>query len=139
MNSIAPKPGPTRGQARVTAPLPRWIPPQLCQLVDVPPTGPQWREISRHRRRSRQAAGDCGLSRRRVARHRRRQLAELCANAGGERRLARHAPGLYVFDLLYLDGRNTAGLPLIERKELLNSSRARPAFSTMTTSPATAS
>ena len=33
---------PTTGQARSTAPLPRWIPPQLCQLVDVPPTGPQW-------------------------------------------------------------------------------------------------
>src|SRR5277367_4546736 len=27
---LSPKPGPTRGQARVTPPLPRWIPPQLC-------------------------------------------------------------------------------------------------------------
>jgi bifunctional non-homologous end joining protein LigD len=29
-------------RGRQDAPLPRWIPPQLCQLVEIAPTGPQW-------------------------------------------------------------------------------------------------
>jgi bifunctional non-homologous end joining protein LigD len=25
-----------------TSPVPRWTPPQLCQMVEVAPSGPQW-------------------------------------------------------------------------------------------------
>ena len=28
--------------ARAETPLPRWIPPRLCQLVSVPPSAPGW-------------------------------------------------------------------------------------------------
>jgi len=31
-----------RWREGVTSPLPRWIPPQLCQSVEKPPSGPQW-------------------------------------------------------------------------------------------------
>jgi bifunctional non-homologous end joining protein LigD len=31
-----------RGRQDAPSPLPRWIPPQLCQLVDKVPSGPQW-------------------------------------------------------------------------------------------------
>src|SRR5277367_5108032 len=36
------KTGAQRGGPRDAAPPPRWVPPQLCQLVKVPPSGPQW-------------------------------------------------------------------------------------------------
>src|SRR6202521_899750 len=31
-----------RGRQNATSPLPRWIPPQLCQPVENAPSGPQW-------------------------------------------------------------------------------------------------
>jgi bifunctional non-homologous end joining protein LigD len=31
-----------RGRQDGTSPLPRWIPPQLSQPVEKPPSGPQW-------------------------------------------------------------------------------------------------
>ena len=31
-----------RGRQDATSPLPRWIPPQLCQSVENAPSGPQW-------------------------------------------------------------------------------------------------
>ena len=31
-----------RGRQDASPPLPRWIPPQLCQLVEKAPSGPQW-------------------------------------------------------------------------------------------------
>src|ERR1700722_3547381 len=37
------KSGPSRGgRSRSDSPLPRFIPPQLCQSVEKPPSGPQW-------------------------------------------------------------------------------------------------
>jgi ATP-dependent DNA ligase len=36
------KTGESRGCQAATSPLPRWIPPQLCQPVEKPPSGPQW-------------------------------------------------------------------------------------------------
>ena len=36
-----------------------------------------------------------------------------------DRRGARRAPSLYAFDLLHLDGRDTAAQPLVERRVLL--------------------
>jgi ATP-dependent DNA ligase len=41
--SQADKPGPSRrGTSRSDSPLPRFIPPQLSQPVEKPPSGPQW-------------------------------------------------------------------------------------------------
>ena len=31
-----------RSGSPLASPLPRWIPPQLCQLVETAPSGPQW-------------------------------------------------------------------------------------------------
>ena len=36
------KTGEPRGRQDATSPLPRWIPPQLCQPVENAPSGPQW-------------------------------------------------------------------------------------------------
>jgi hypothetical protein len=36
------KTGEPRGRQDATLSFPRWIPPQLCQLVDKAPSGPQW-------------------------------------------------------------------------------------------------
>src|SRR5271169_2017966 len=32
----------SRRRPDASLPLPRWIPPQLCQLVEITPSGPQW-------------------------------------------------------------------------------------------------
>ena len=32
----------SRRRPYASLPLPRWIPPQLCQLVEIAPSGPQW-------------------------------------------------------------------------------------------------
>jgi bifunctional non-homologous end joining protein LigD len=131
-------------------PLPQWIPPQLSQLVEKAPAGPQWlheikldgfrmaARIERGRAklltrtgldwsakypavlaalaavRAKSAyldgelcgVGDVGLP----------SFAETQAATDGARsvRLV-----FYAFDLLHLDGRDTAGLPLAERKALL--------------------
>ena len=38
-----------RSGSPFASPLPRWIPPQLCQLVEAAPSGPQWlHEIKLH-------------------------------------------------------------------------------------------
>jgi bifunctional non-homologous end joining protein LigD len=31
-----------RRARQIASPLPRWIPPQLCQPVETAPSGPQW-------------------------------------------------------------------------------------------------
>ena len=36
------KNGASRRPPNEASPLPRWIPPQLCQLVETAPSGPQW-------------------------------------------------------------------------------------------------
>src|SRR5580693_6476550 len=36
------KSGPSRRRQDAATPLPRWIPPQLCQPVETAPSGPQW-------------------------------------------------------------------------------------------------
>jgi hypothetical protein len=36
------KAGGPHGRQDATSPLPRWIPPQLCQPVEKAPSGPQW-------------------------------------------------------------------------------------------------
>ena len=36
------KTGEPRGRQDATSSFPRWIPPQICQLVDKAPSGPQW-------------------------------------------------------------------------------------------------
>ena len=36
------KTGEPRGRQDATSSFPRWIPPQLCQLVDKAPSGPHW-------------------------------------------------------------------------------------------------
>ena len=33
---------PSRRHQKDASSLPRWIPPQLCQLVETAPSGPQW-------------------------------------------------------------------------------------------------
>ena len=40
--SQAAKFGSPLGRINKASPLPRWIPPQLCQLVETAPSGPQW-------------------------------------------------------------------------------------------------
>ena len=32
----------SRARQDAASPLPRWIPPQLCQPVEIAPSGPQW-------------------------------------------------------------------------------------------------
>ena len=143
------KTGPPLGGQRAS-PLPQWIPPQLTQLVETAPSGPQWlheikldgfRMAARIERggaklltrtgldwsakypslvtvlaavRAKSAyldgelcgVGDDGLP----------SFAETQAATDGARgvRLV-----FYAFDLLHLDGRETAGLPLLQRKALL--------------------
>jgi ATP-dependent DNA ligase len=132
------------------SPLPQWIPPQLTQLVETAPSGPQWlheikldgfRMAARIERDKTKlltrtgldwsakypslltglaavrastayldgelcGVGDDGLP----------NFAETQAATDGTRgvRLV-----FYAFDLLHLDGRDTAVLPLVERKALL--------------------
>jgi ATP-dependent DNA ligase len=149
-----------RGRQGASA-LPRWIPPQLCQPVEIASSGPQWLHeikldgfrMSARIERGRvqlltrtgldwsdkypsvvdalaklpvEAAyldgelcgvGDDGLP----------SFSQTQAASDGERgvRLV-----CYAFDPLHLDGRDTASLPLIERKALLiralDRERARP-------------
>jgi DNA ligase D-like protein (predicted ligase) len=133
-----------------SAPLPRGIPPQLAQLSDAPPSGPQWVheiKLDGFRMAARIEGGQAQLLTRTgldwtdkypsviaaLAKVRVKKAyldGELCgvaddglpsfsqtqAASDGERgvRLV-----YYAFDLLHFDGRDTAGLPLIERKALL--------------------
>ena len=131
-------------------PLPLWIPPQLTQLSDAAPSGPQWLheiKLDDFRMAARIEGGRALLLTRtgldwsdkypsvvaglaKVAAKTAYLDGELCgvgddglpsfsqtqAARDGERgvRLV-----YYAFDLLHLDGRDTASLPLIERKALL--------------------
>lgn len=131
--------------------LPQWIPPQLSQLVETAPTGPQWlheikldgfRMAARIDRghaklltrtgldwsakyqslltalmavRAKTAYLDgelCGVDAAGLP-----SFAEIQAATDGER--GAHLV-FYAFDLLHLDGRDTARLPLLERKALLH-------------------
>jgi DNA ligase D-like protein (predicted ligase) len=132
------------------SPLPRRIPPQLCQPIEIAPSGPQWlheikldgfRTSARIERGRVQLLTRTGLdwsdkypnvvaALEKVRAKTAYLDGELCgvgddglpsfsqtqAASDGERgvRLV-----YYVFDLLHLDGRDTASLPLIERKALL--------------------
>ena len=145
---------PMRGVSRRSAPaassLPRWIPPQLTQLGEAAPSGPQWLhevKLDGYRMAARIDRGRAQLLTRTgldwsdkypgvvaaLAQIRAKTAyldGELCgvgddglpsfsqtqAASDGERgvRLV-----YYAFDLLHLDGRDTAGLALVERKALL--------------------
>ena len=127
--------------------LPRWIPPQLTQLAEAAPSGPQWvheikidgfRMAARIERGRAQLLTPTGLdwsdkypsvvaALAKVAAKTAYLDGELCGvgddglpsfsqtqvASDGERgvRLV-----YYAFDLLHLDGRDTASLPLIESK-----------------------
>jgi hypothetical protein len=140
----------SRRARQIASPLPRWIPPQLCEPVETAPSGPQWLheiKLDGFRMSARIEHGRVQLLTRTgldwsdkypsivavLANVRAKNAyvdGELCgvgddglpsfsqtqAASHGERgvRLA-----YYAFDLLHLDGRDTASLPLIERKALL--------------------
>ena len=144
------KTGQPGGLQDAPSPLPRWIPPQLCQPVETAPSGPRWLheiKLDGFRMSARIERGHVRLLTRTgldwsdkypnvVA-----ALAKVRANTAyldgelcgvGDDGLpsfsqtqaasdGSHGVRLvyYVFDLLHLDGRDTASLPLIERKALL--------------------
>ena len=139
-----------RGGQDVTLSLPAWIPPQLCQPVEIAPSGPQLLheiKLDGFRMAARIDHGRAQLLTRNgldwsdkypslvvaLANLKAKTAyldGELCgvddaglpsfahtqAATDGERgvRLV-----YYAFDLLHLDGRDVSGLPLIERKALL--------------------
>src|ERR1700677_2870734 len=130
--------------------LPQWTPPQLCQLVEFAPSGPQWlheikldgfrmaARIERGRARLLTRTGLdwtdkypavvaalanlpvkaayldgelCGIGEGGLP-----SFSQTQAASDGSRAVQLV---YYAFDLLHLDTRDTAGLPLIERKALL--------------------
>jgi bifunctional non-homologous end joining protein LigD len=140
----------TGRQARVEAPLPRWIPPQLCQLVSVPPSAPGWLheiKLDGFRMSARVERGRVQLLTRTGLEWSEKYPATIAALAKlpvraayldgelcgiGEDGLPSFAQTqaasdgsqgvrlvYYAFDLLHLDGRDVTGLPLIERKAIL--------------------
>jgi DNA ligase D-like protein (predicted ligase) len=132
------------------APPPHWLPPQLCQLVEVAPSGPQWlheikldgfRMAARIEGKQVQLLTRTGLdwsakypaivaALAKVPVKTAFLDGELCgigedglpsfsqtqAASDGSRGVQLV---YYAFDLLHLDGRDTAGQPLIERKAFL--------------------
>ena len=130
--------------------LPQWTPPQLCQLVEFAPSGPQWvheikldgfRMAARIERGRAQLLTRTGLDWTDKYPAVVAALSNLPVKAAyldgelcgiGEDGLPSFSQTqaasdgsrgvqlvYYVFDLLHLDARDTAGLPLIERKALL--------------------
>ena len=130
-------------------PLPQWIPPQLTQLVETAPSGPQWLheiKLDDFRMAARIEHGQARLLTRTGLDWSAKYPSALTALAGvraktayldgelcgvGEDGLPNFAETqaatdgargvrlvFYAFDLLHLDGRDTAGLPLLERKTL---------------------
>jgi len=141
-----------RGRQDASSPLPRWIPPQLCQPVETAPSGPQWlheikldgfRMSARIERGRVQLLTRTGLDWSDKYPNVIAALAKVRANTAyldgelcgvGDDGLpsfsqtqaasdGSHGVRLvyYVFDLLHLDGRDTASLPLFRRKALLKS------------------
>ena len=139
-----------RGQSQSASPLPRFIPPQLCQAVEKPPSGPQWLheiKLDGFRMAARLDHGRAQLLTRTGLDWSDKYPSALAALANVEAKTAyldgelcgvddaglpsfAHtqaatdgARGVhlvyYAFDLLHLDGRDVSGLPLIERKALL--------------------
>ena len=132
---------PRRGKD-AASPLPSWIPPQLCQPVETAPSGPQWlheikldgfRMAARIDRGRVQLLTRTGLDWSDITKVRVENAyldGELCgvghdglpsfsltqAASDGERGMR---IVYYAFDCLHLDGRDTASLPLIERKALV--------------------
>ena len=138
------------GLSRRGVPLPRFIPPQLSQPVEKPPSGPQWLheiKLDGYRMAARIDYGHAQLLTRTgldwtdkypsaiaALANLNMQTAyidgELCgvgesglpsfantqAATDGERQVRLV---YYAFDLLHLDGRDVSGLPLVERKALL--------------------
>ena len=131
-------------------PLPQWIPPQLTQLVETAPSGPQWLheiKLDGFRMAARIERGQAKLLTRTgldwsakypsaltalaAVRAKTAYLdGELCGvgddglpNFAETQAATDGARGVrlvfYAFDLLHLDGRDTAALPLVERKALL--------------------
>jgi DNA ligase D-like protein (predicted ligase) len=141
----------TRKTAKTTAsPLPKFVDPQLCTLVETAPSGPDWvhePKLDGYRIAARITAGKVQLLTRSgidwthrypatVAAFKKLKLksayidGELCGvdadgipsfvltqqASDGEKDIALT---YYGFDLLHLNGRKIASLPLIERKALL--------------------
>jgi DNA ligase D-like protein (predicted ligase) len=131
-------------------PLPQWIPPQLSQLVERAPSGPQWLheiKLDGFRMAARIDRGHAKLLTRTGLDWSAKYPAVLWALAAvqaktayldgelcglgedglpsfAETQAATDGAGgahlvFYAFDLLHLDGRDTARLPLAERKALL--------------------
>jgi ATP-dependent DNA ligase len=131
-------------------PLPQWIPPQLTQLAEKAPSGPQWLhdiKLDGFRMAARIELGHAKLLTRTGLDWSAKYpviltaLADVRAKAAyldgelcglGEDGLPSFAVTqaatdgargahlvFYAFDLLHLDGRDTARLPLAERKALL--------------------
>ncbi len=141
----------SRARQDAPSPLPHWIPPQLCQPVEIAPSGPKWLhkiKLDGFRVSVRIKGGRAQLMTRtgldwsdkypsvvaalaKVPVKSAYLDGELCgigddglpsfsqtqaASDGSHGVLLVY----YAFDLLHLDGRDTASLPLIERKALLN-------------------
>jgi DNA ligase D-like protein (predicted ligase) len=137
-------------QRHGASPLLRWIPPQLCQPVEIAPSGPQWLHeikldgfrmstriegartqlltrtgldwsdkypgliavLANARVNSAYLDGElCGIDEAGLP-----SFSQTQAASDGERGVPLV---YYAFDLLHLDGRDTASLALIERKALL--------------------
>ena len=144
------KSGLSRRRQDAASPLPRWIPPQLCELVEIAPSGPHWLheiKLDGFRMSARIAPEHIQLLTRTgldwsdkypsviaalaKARAETSYLdGELCGigddglpSFSQTQAATDSSRGMrlvyYVFDLLHLDGRDTASLPLVERKALL--------------------
>jgi DNA ligase D-like protein (predicted ligase) len=130
------------------SPLPRWIPPQLCQPVEIAPSGPQWLheiKLDGFRMSARIESGRVQLLTRTgldwsdkypsviapLAKVGSAYLdGELCGigDSGLPSFSQTQAASdgergvqlvYYAFDLLHFDGQDTGSLPLLERKALL--------------------
>ena len=142
------------------SPLPEWIAPTLCTLVDDPPSGDEWLheiKLDGYRILARTEAGDVRLLSR-SGKDWTRQFAPVAhavAALGIERAildgevvmlrsdgttsfqdlqnvLSRSDPSgirYFVFDLLHLDEQDLTGVPLLERKRLLEQLLATSAAS----------
>lgn len=145
-----PPKAPSKAKARKTkpAPMPDFVPPQLCKLVDRPPAGPEWAheiKFDGYRMQMRIADGRAAL-RTRTGLDWSQRLPRLIADGAdlpdaiidGEVVALDHdgMPSFaslqaafadeatedlvfFAFDLLHADGRDLTGLPLSERKAAL--------------------
>ena len=110
-------------------PFPEWVEPMAATLTQERFTGPEW-IFERKYDGIRMLAFKNGKDIRLLSRNRLPQncpaIAEAIANLpvrdvilDGEITWTRPATAYYVFDILWLDGRDVTSLPLVERRELL--------------------